>query len=216
MIGNFLLLVGILIVGIGYLRLLVLKLQSDSKVKFDFTGFDLAKEITANYDEINIVESKEVLWSQYHLKRGVIRLTPKNYGAMDIFSLAISACLSGISLANIHRDKYVVFFSKIFSSMGCISKSSIIAILIALFTGSIGDAKIGLVLLSILLVYQYILIQIQTVGCYYSQEALKEIDLGRDKVEVFKIQRAILSTYTLAFVAILIFLLREVMIILNF
>ncbi len=216
MIGNFLLLVGIVVVIISYLRIFILKFQNGSRKVPNLSGFDIAKEITANYDEINIVESKEVVWSQYNLRRKVIRLTPKNYGASDIFSLSLSACLSGISLANIYKDKYLAFFSKIFSNIDCIGKSSILAILISLFTGTIGDAKIGIVLLGIVLVYQYFLIQIHTVSCHYAQEALGKLVEENDRERIVKIQKAILSSHTFAFVVTLILLLREVLFILNF
>ena len=79
MIKNILLIISIILTFICYIKIILIYLKTKYKRIDKLTGFDIAKEITSNYDEINIVESKEISISKYNLKRRVIRLTNINY-----------------------------------------------------------------------------------------------------------------------------------------
>ena len=175
MINNLLLGISIIIIIISYLKIILIYLKSKNKRIENITGFDLAKEITSNYDEINIVESKEINISKYNLKRKIIRLTSKNYEDNNLFTLTITSSLAGYSLANINKDKYLQLLSNIFKNIDYLSKSSILTLIISIMTKNIGDAKIGLFILSIILIYQYLLIQINTVSNEYTKKELNKI-----------------------------------------
>jgi len=84
MIEILLLLISIILILISYIRIILLYLKTKNIKIEDITGFDLAKELTLNYDDINIVESKEITISKYNLKRKIIRLTNKDYISNDI------------------------------------------------------------------------------------------------------------------------------------
>ena len=117
MIKNILLIIPLIITVFTYLRILILKISNKNNHIEKYSSFDLSKELTSNYDEINIIESKEIYLSKYNLKRRVIKLTPKTYNATDYYNLSISGILSGYSLININKDKYLRTLSYIFKNI---------------------------------------------------------------------------------------------------
>lgn len=215
MIRNGLLLLCIGIIVMTSLRIFIIYLGNKKKKIDHLTGFDLAKQITANYDDINIVESSNITISQYNLKRQIIRLTPQNYEKNDYFTLALSSILSGYSLAKVNKDNYLKMITSIIPSIDYLSKSPILTILISLLTNTIGDAKIGLVLLIIIAAYQYLMIQINTASNQYSMESLERILSDTERLDINKIQNSFLAAHTLAFITTLILIIREVLIILG-
>ncbi len=215
MIKNLLLVVSIFILFISYMRIILIYLRTKNKQLETLTGFDLAKDITSNYDEINIVESKKITISKYNLKRNIIKLTPKNYEKNDIFTLTISTCLSGYSLANVNQDKYLKTLSRIVPNIDYLSKSPFLALMISLLTTNLGDAKIALILLGIILIYQYFLIQINQSSYQYAQEALKKILSKKDLSQIESGHKLFLTSHTIAFITTLILMLREVLFLMN-
>lgn len=216
MIKNILLLLfSMIIIIISYTKIILIYLTTKNKRIETLTGFDLAKEITSNYDEINIIESKKITISKYNLKRRVIRLTPQNYQSNNIYTLAISTCLSGYSLANINKDKYLQMISNILPNIDYLNKSSLLTLVISLFTNTIGDAKIGIFLLGIILIYQYFLIQINNASNQYTKESLKKVIPKKELPELEKVLNIFLSLHTISFIINLILILREVLIIMN-
>ena len=215
MIPNLLLIVSIIIMVISYTRIILIYLQSRNIKIENLTGFDLAKEITSNYDEINIVESKEINISKYNLKRRVIRLTNNNYEGNNLFTLAITSCLSGYSLANINKDKYIEILGKLLPSIDYLGKSTILSLIISIMTTNIGDAKIAIVLLIIILIYQYLIIQINTSSNNYANKALKIIVSKKELPKIEEILNTFLSIHKVSFIVSLILILREVLIIMN-
>ena len=216
MIKNILLLLSITILVISYIRIILIYFQTKNKKIKNKTGFDIAKEITSNYDEINIVESKEVNISKYNLKRKIIRLTNKNYEANNIFTLAITSCLSGYSLANINKDKYLQLLSNILLSIDYLDKSAIFSLIITLITINAGDAKIAIILLIIILIYQYIMIQIAHSSNHYATEELKKAVSKKNYTEIEEILSCFLSLRTISFVTTLILILVNVLTILSY
>lgn len=215
MIKNLLLLISIIITVISYLRILIIYAKSKNEKINNLTGFDLAKEITSNYNEINIVESKEINISKYNLKRRIIRLTNKNYESNDIFTLGITSCLSGYSLANINKDKYLQLLANIFPNIDYLNKTSILIIIISVLTTNAGDAKIGVILLGIILIYQYLIIQINTASNEYTKQEIKKIVSKKYLSKIETILNSFLSLHTVNFIITLILILREILIIMN-
>lgn len=216
MIKNLLLLISIFIILISYLRILLSYLKTKNIKSKNLTGFDIAKEITSNYNEINIVESKEINISKYNLKRRIIRLTNKNYEGDNLFTLAITSCLSGYSLANINKDKYIQLLSNILPSIDYLGKSSILALIISIMTNNAGDAKLAIILLGIILAYQYIIILINTTSNNYAKKELKKIISKKELSTIEEVLNSFLSLHTLSFITTLILILREILLIMNF
>ena len=197
--------IGVVVVGYGIFLLNYFKYNQDSS--YGISGFDLAKDITANYDNINIVESNDLLISQYHLKRNVIRLTKKSYGACDTFSLALASFLACLSLSD---NVYLKWFRKLFPFMDFFNKSSLVMVIVSSFFYTKGDAKIGIFLGIIILVYQYFYLQI------YS-EVIDDVSKRNIKMkdDIVSILKHLYSANTLFFISSFIFILRFVLILLK-
>lgn len=215
MIKNIFLILGIILITFSYLKLMFVYLKTKNNQAKDLNGFEVAKELTANYNEINIIESKEISSSRYNLKRKVIRLTTKNYYATDFFSLAITSYLSGYSLLNMNKDKNITNFSKVFKNIDSFDKSSLLAIILSLFTNTITDAKLGVIALIIILFYQYLRIQISNSAIQISSQELNKQVKEEEYQSITKIMPSFLQISTMSFITTLILILREVAIILN-
>lgn len=213
MIQIALLSLSIILILISYTRIILQFLKTKSIKLEDVTGFDLAKELTSNYDEINIVESKEITISKYNLKRKFIRLTPKDYTSNDIFTLTKSSLLAGYSLSNINQDKNIRLLSKIFSSIDYLNKSSIIALIISLLAQNIADAKIAIILLIIILIYQYLINEINITSKEQTTTSLKKILSNSHYTLLEQTQTSFLFLNKISFITTLILILREVLII---
>ena len=119
---NLLLIISIILILVSYTRIILIYLSTKNINIDDMNGFELAKEITLKYDEINIVESKEINISKYNFKRRVIRLTTKDYNSNNIFNLSKITLLSGYSLMNINNDKYLSLLGRVLPNIDYINK----------------------------------------------------------------------------------------------
>lgn len=146
--GNLVGVVGYIIMVVDYIK---------GSVDTGISGFDMAKSITSNYQDINIVLANNLYISKYYLKRRVIRLSRKDYSFCSTFSLFVVTFLSCVSLL---KNKYMERLEKIFPFVDYINKSSIIFIIISCFLYSKGDARIGIIIGMVILVIQYLYLQI--------------------------------------------------------
>lgn len=215
MLINILLLISILLILIAYLNI-VLKFIKTKNIKIDnLTGFDLAKELTSNYDEINIVESRDINISKYNLKRRVIRLTTKDYNSNNINTLSKISLLSGYSLINLNKDKNIELLAKIFKSIDYLNKSPILAIIISLLVRKIGDAKIAILLLVIISIYQYLINEINITSKEETTNKLKDLLKDNNYSILENIQNSYLLLNKISFITTLILILRLVLIIIS-
>ena len=212
---NLLLLLSIILVLVSYTRIILLYLKTKNIKLEDMTGFDLAKELTLNYDDINIVESKEINISKYNLKRKIIRLTNKDYNSNNIFTLSKTSLLAGFSLANINKDKNIELLSKILPNIDYLNKTSLIALLLSILTNNIGDAKIAIIILIIILIYQYLINEINNISKEQTTNQLKELTKEKNYLLLEQVQNSFLFLNKISFITTLILILREVLIIIN-
>ena len=213
MLSDVLLLVSIVLVIIAYIRIILIYFKT-KKIKIEeVTGFDIAKELTSNYDEINIVESKEVSISKYNLKRQIIRLTSNDYNSNNIFTLSISSLLAGYSLSKLNKDKNIQLFSKVFSNIDYLNKSAPLAIIISLLATNIGDAKITIIILIIILFYQYLINEINNTSKEIINKTSEIIVEKENYLLIEKIQNTFLELNKISFITTLILILREIIII---
>ena len=201
----YLLIIGIVVVVFGYLKIFFLCIRYQEKQ--EIMGFDMAKEVTSNYDYINIVEVSNSCISQYHLRRRVLRFTKKLYYATDLFSLMVASYLSCISLSD---SKYLKWIGKIIPSIDWLCKSSCVMIILSCFMYSKGDAKIEIILGSVILFIQYIYLQIS-----FSAIEIAEEKVCYKKDNIINIMNQIYFSNKLFFVSSLIFILRFVVIVIK-
>ena len=211
--NKILLLISIILILVAYIRIILIYLKTKNIKINDLTGFDLAKELTSNYDEINIVESNSINISKYNLKRRIIRFTNKDYNSNDIFTLTKSSFLSSYSLLHLNKDKNINLLSNILPNIDYLNKSSIPSLIISLLANSKGDAKIAIILLLIILVYQYLINEINNNSIELTNKDLNKILSKKDYLLVTKTRNTYLFLNKISFITTLILLLREILII---
>lgn len=210
MISNLLLIVGIGLVVFSYLVIFIKYVLLRKRMVDGYNGFDICKEVTSNYDSINIVSSSDVIFSEYDIKRNVIRLNSKNYDSNSCFDLAVSSILAGYSLVNANNSNCFRFKS-IIRKIGYIGFVALIGVILSCFIRNIGDAKIGIILLGCMLVYQYMRYQVNV-------EAMDEIrEVLDEKIyeKIVGVINNIVNFNKISFIVMLILIVRLVVIILG-
>ena len=208
MISNVLLVVSVGIVILSYLMIFINFLRYINKRIDNYSGFDIAKEITDNYDSINIVNSSDVVFSIYDIKRNVIRMNNKNYDGNSYFDLAVSSVLAGYSLVKQENDNYFKF-SFIVRKIGYLGFVSLIGGVLSYFLNNVGDAKIGIVVLLVLLVYQYMRYQISILAVDIIRDGIKK----KIYTNISNIIDSIVTFNKLSFITLLVLIVRLVVII---
>lgn len=210
MISYVLLVISVTLVGLLYFVVAVNCFINKKKFMDNYSGFDIAKDVTTNYDSINIVKSNDIVVSEYDIKRNVIRLNANNYEGNSYFDIFVSSILAGYSLVK-SDNPHLFKFSYLFSKIRCISFSSLVMLVLSIMISNIGDAKIGIVLFILLLVYQYMRYQISVNSNLVIKDNLDKELYG--KLE--KILGAEMTINKLSFILSLVMILRLVVIILE-
>lgn len=205
MLSNILLIILVCLVGSSYLILLINWITNKNNKIDNYNGFDIAKEITSNYDEINIV-SCNGLFSFYDVKRNVIRLNNKNYDGNSFIDISIGAMLAGISLVNSdNRNKFI------FKRVRVISLASLIMMFLSFLVNSIGDARIMMIITFGCLLYLFMRYQMVS-------GAVSLIESNMDKDIYSKIKSIVMgyiNFYKISFISLLVVLVRLVVIMLG-
>ena len=205
MLSNILLIILVCLVGSSYLILLINWITNKNNKIDNYNGFDIAKEITSNYDEINIV-SCNGLFSFYDVKRNVIRLNNKNYEGNSFIDISIGAMLAGISLVNSdNRNKFI------FKRVRVISLASLIMMFLSFLVNSIGDARIMMVITFGCLLYLFMRYQMVS-------GAVSLIECNMDKNIYSKIKSIIMgyvNFYKISFISMLVLVVRLIVIMLG-
>lgn len=205
MLSNMLLIILVCLVGSSYLILLINWITNKNNKIDNYNGFDIAKEITSNYDEINIVSCND-MFSMYDLKRNVIRLNNKNYEGNSFVDISIGAMLAGISLVNSDiRNKFI------FKRVRVISLASLIMMFLSFLVNSIGDARIMMIITFGCLLYLFMRYQMVS-------GAVSLIECNMDKNIYSKIKSIVMgyvNFYKISFISLLVVLVRLVVIMLG-
>ena len=148
---NFLLLASIIITIVSYLYIILLKsLSKKGKDKASQTVIELTKDDNS----IHLVENKDSFINKYLIKRQIIKLTPSTYNSNSIFNISIAYLFSGYTKLD---NKKINTIGKIIPYLYPISFTPIISCLISIISKTSMDAKISILLLILILIYQYII-----------------------------------------------------------
>lgn len=208
MVSNILLISSIGLVVLSYLIIFINYIKYKKIIDDDYTGFDIAKEITDNYDSINIVNSSDVIFSEYDTVRNVIRMNNKNYDGNSYFDLAVGSILAGYSLVKQENKNYFKF-NFIVKKIGYLGFVSLIGVILSYFLNNVGDAKIGIVVLGMLIIYQYMKYNINVMIS----------DVIRDNIDkkiynkISDVVSGVVTFNKLSFIALLVLVVRLVVII---
>ena len=207
MFGNLLLLFGIFILIFTYGKVLFYYFRYGNVFIQKLDGFEIAKRATQDYDDINIVEAKNILISYYDSKRSVIRLTSRVYFGHDVFCLGIAYVLACYSQFYQRKN----FFKPNFFRVSWCSLTMVFGFLLSFFTYTVFDARIGCVVLFLLLIIQYFHFVIDGFENTSRDICFDKEDM--DKIRMVK--QEILFLSKMSFVGNLVFLMREIVIMLN-
>jgi Zn-dependent membrane protease YugP len=201
MTSTIILIISLALVIYGYIKLLITYILNKNK-KYKNKAYEVVIKLLDDESSINLIGSKESSFSKYNIKRKMVKLSENTYDNDNIFRVSVASMLSGCALS---KSKYLQTLSTIFKELKVFSYSAIICIIISILTTNMGDAKISIVLVSLIAVYQYILNLINA-------EALDSVDVSK---EVNVIMNTFNKVNNIFFISSLVQIVRLVVIILN-
>lgn len=162
--SNILLIISIILTLICYILIFISSLTSKNGSE---TAYEAVIRLTKEDNGLRLVESKDNILNKYQLKRKIIKLKEKTYSSKSYFSLSIAYLLSGYSKL---KESSLEYLSKAIPYFYYLSFTPIISLVITLVIKTSMDAKIGIIIFIIILIYQNILSNLNT----------KAIDLVKD------------------------------------
>ena len=162
--SNILLIISIILTLICYIIIFISSLTSKNGSE---TAYEAVIRLTKEDNGLRLVESKDNILNKYQLKRKIIKLKEKTYSSKSYFSLSIAYLLSGYSKL---KESSLEYLSKVIPYFYYLSFTPIISLVITLVIKTSMDAKIGIIIFIIILIYQNILSNLNT----------KAIDLVND------------------------------------
>ena len=162
--SNILLIISIILTLICYIIIFISSLTSKNGSE---TAYEAVIRLTKEDNGLHLVESKDNILNKYQLKRKIIKLKEKTYSSKSYFSLSIAYLLSGYSKL---KESSLEYLSKVIPYFYYLSFTPIISLVITLVIKTSMDAKIGIIIFIIILIYQNILSNLNT----------KAIDLVKD------------------------------------
>lgn len=146
-----LLIISVLATTISYLVILLLTL---SKKETKNTAKEVVIKLTKEDNSIHLVENKDSYLNKYQIKRKMIKLKTKTYNSNKIFDVSIAYLFSGYTKLD---NNIINNLGKIIPYLYSISLTPIITIIISSIINTSMDAKIGIIILLIIGIYQYII-----------------------------------------------------------
>ena len=162
--SNILLIISIVLTLLCYILIFISSLTSKNGSE---TAYEAVIRLTKEDNGLRLVESKDNILNKYQLKRKIIKLKEKTYSSKSYFSLSIAYLLSGYSKL---KESSLEYLSKVIPYFYYLSFTPIISLVITLVIKTSMDAKIGIIIFIIILIYQNILSNLNT----------KAIDLVED------------------------------------
>ena len=162
--SNILLIISIILTLICYILIFISSLTSKNGSE---TAYEAVIRLTKEDNGLRLVESKDNILNKYQLKRKIIKLKEKTYSSKSYFSISIAYLLSGYSKL---KESSLEYLSKVIPYFYYLSFTPIISLVITLVIKTSMDAKIGIIIFIIILIYQNILSNLNT----------KAIDLVKD------------------------------------
>ena len=201
MISNIILILGCVFILFGYIYLIIIYLTNKNK-KREITAADQVENLLEGNDSINVIESKDNIFSSYNLKRKIVKLTSKMYESNSLFSVSVASLLSGYSLVN---NKLINYFSYVFREIKYFSYTGIITIIFSFMVSNIGDSKLLIVIFFLIAIYQYLINS-------FNSEVMENIEVDE---EINGVINSISRVNTIFFIGTLLEILRLVVIIFN-
>ena len=209
--NNFLMYISNGLIIIAYILYFILYLINKNKIITNSNGFNITKDIIHEYNSINIVESTGY-FTFYNIKRKVIHIATKCYYGNTLSYITIPLIEAGISASDNQNNKYLNFLKKIISNLKCLYILPLIAIIINSITYNISDAKISMIIITLLIIISYILIDIKTNAYLWLRDKLND---NNHKNQILTLISNIITCDKLLFFGELLMIIRNVTILLK-
>lgn len=198
----------------SYLLYLCLIIFNRRKEISELTGFDIAKNMLEEYNRINIIEGN-YSFSYYNVKRRVIKLSKDDYYGNNLSAIALSSLQAGVSIV---ERGFVDNFKRIFPSLKVIELFGIVSLVLNYISMTVSDAKIGIVLMGIIVIIRYFYMDILYSSYNFVSDKIKKIkEVKQDKrIDVLNFINRVILCNRIQFVAELIIMVRFVMLLFNF
>ena len=201
---------GLIVLGfIGYLLLVIF---NQNKKTTGGNGFDITKNILDEFDSINIIENKNI-FTIYNIKRKVVKIASRCYYGNNVSDIAIPLMEAGISAIDNKHNKYINFFRKIISNLKCLYILPVLAIIINLVSYNVSDVKVSLFFLAIIIIVNYILIDIKSNAYMWLSKNIKRIR-NIDSERILRFVNNVLLCDKIIFIGELVMIIRFVQILL--
>lgn len=206
---------GLILISLFFYLLLIL-INKNRKITNE-TGFDITKNITSEFDRINIIASNGKI-TYYNPKRKVIRLNNNCYYGNDVSSIAVSLVEAGISVIDDGKNKIINFFKIFFSNIKMVYLFSLVAIVVNIVSSTSTDAKVSLVIMTILIIFIYLYISILNASYNWIYQNINKIKLlnKKNNLKVMQYINYIIIINKGIFLGELLIVIRMVAIILDF
>ncbi len=166
------------------------------------TGAETARQILQSYglSNVDVVETKGFLSDHYDPIKKVVRLSPGVYNSNTVASVGIAAHETGHALQHARAYKPLMFRNAIAPTASIGSNFSWIIIMVGFIFGSLGLIKLGIVLFSLVVVFQLITLPVEFDASARAKEILSShgIVTSNELAGVSKVLSAAAMTYVAA------------------
>ena len=185
---------------------------SAKKNNKDISGFEVAREILDKngLQKIYVVETGGVLTDHYDPKRKVVRLSKEVFNGTSISAMAIAAHEVGHAIQDKEGYAYFKFRSLIYPLVRITSSFSYFVIMIGLLAEITNLFMLGIILVSIGLLFQIITLPVEFNASKKAEKELNKLKLSnnRDNEGIKSVLTAAALTYVAGVLASLLDLLR--------
>ena len=211
---NILLYISIGLVVLGYILYFILILFGRIKEVSNIEGFDVAKDMISEYNNINIIESKSY-FTLYNIKRKVIKLSTKCYYGKDLSSISLSLIEAAISVVDNNKNKYINILRSIFNNLKLLYLFPIISLFISSSSFYVSDAKVSIIFLLIFTFIIYVILDIKGQAVSWINDNIDKIkEINKDnKKKIVKFINKILWCDKLIYYVHFVIIIRLILIV---
>lgn len=199
----------------GYINLYYLKTKGIKSTK-GLKGHEVARIILDEngLSDVKVVETSGVLSDHYDPRNKVIRLSSDIYNNTSLASISVASHECGHAIQDKNGYAFLKFRNSIIPLVNLSSSAGYIAILIGLFSGSLGFLRIGIFFEIVILLFQMITLPVEFDASKRAINNIKELNLVTDSEarQCKGMLRAAALTYVAAVATALLEIMRLIMI----
>ena len=166
------------------------------------TGAEVAKQILRRNDlnNVQVTESRGFLSDHYDPTKKVVKLSPKVYGSNSIAAIGVAAHETGHAVQHARLYSPLMFRNMIVPVASIGSNLAWIIIVGGFFMGMLGLVKIGIILFSVVVIFQIVTLPVEFNASARAKKMLQEYGIvsSADMQGVSAVLNAAAMTYVAA------------------